>query len=256
MAELVYALDSGSSEKSYEFKSHWPHQLFKKVMQTKIDKEYIVIDTTNWARNTIFNWFKSFNNPTYSFGVKIDVDNIIFFSKKTNTSFFINFLYIVTRVCNEIEPLRLRFVDNKVLLFNRIDPTFTVKTTDGFFNNAGFVYTSNYQSFYKLAKEEIEKHNGLTENPKNYNSDDYGVFYSSCITSIDLENFREPLNSDDKNSINVPRIFWDKYRLEDEKNVLLLNFTVSHILIDGEDLSKAFNLIRKYCLDFESIISN
>ena len=63
-----------------------------------------------------------------------------------------------------------------------------------------------------------------------------------------------PIKNGDEVSSSVPRIFWDKYIEEDEKYYLNLNFTVSHALVDGEDLSKAFNLVREYCKDFKKII--
>ena len=216
---------------------------------------YKEIDTNNWVRKTTFNWFKGFSNPTYCFNMKIDVTDVIKYSKETGTSFFVNFLYVICRVNNEIESLRLRYVDEKVLLYERIDPTFTVKTTDGSFNNAGCEYKRDYQEFYKLAKEEINRRNGATDNSQNYNTWDYDVFYSSCVTSIELESMRQPLDINNKNSLNVPRIFWDKYRLVNDRYVMLLSMNVSHILMDGEELSSAINLVKKYCADFNKTIA-
>lgn len=215
---------------------------------------YKEINTKNWVRRTTFEWFREFSNPTYCFNVKIDVDDVVRFSKTTGTSFFVNFLYVICRVNNEIEPLRLRYVDGRVLLYERIDPTFTVKTTDGSFNNAAFEYVSDYDEFYKAAKEEINRRNGVTNNSVTYNGSDYSVFYSSCLTTIDLEGISQPLNINDKNSLNVPRIFWDKYRLDNGRYILMLSMNVSHILIDGEELSTALNLIRKYCANFKETI--
>ena len=213
------------------------------------------IDTSKWVRRTTYEWFKEFSNPTYCFNVKIDVSDVVNYSKQTGTSFFVNFLYIISRVNNEIESLRLRYIDDRVLLFNRIDATFTVKTTDGSFNNAGVEYTSDYEEFYKRAKEEINRRNGLTDNSKCYNQWEYDVFYSSCVISIDLEAISQPLDTNNKNSLNVPSIFWDKYRLENGKYIMLLSMTVSHVLVDGEQLSSALNLVRKYCSNFREIIN-
>ena len=212
------------------------------------------IDTSKWVRRTTYEWFKEFSNPTYCFNVKIDVSDVVNYSKQTGTSFFVNFLYIVSRVNNEIESLRLRYIDDRVLLFNRIDATFTVKTTDGSFNNAGIEYTNDYDEFYKRTKEEINRRNGLTDNSQSYNIWGYDVFYSSCVISIDLESLSQPLDTNNKNSLNVPRIFWDKYRLENGKYIMLLSMNVSHILMDGEELSSAFNLVRKYASSFKEII--
>lgn len=215
---------------------------------------YKEIDTSKWVRKTTFEWFKKFSNPTYCFNVKIDVTDIVNYSKQTGSSFFINFLYLICRVNNEVESLRLRYVDDRVLLYDKINATFTVKTTDGSFNNAGVEYVKDYNEFYKLTKEEINRRNGLTDNSHNYNVWDYDVFYSSCVISIELESISQPLDTNNKNSLNVPRIFWDKYRLENGKYVMLLSMNVSHILVDGEELSKALNLVKKYSANFKELI--
>lgn len=215
---------------------------------------YKKIDTSKWVRKTTFEWFKKFSNPTYCFNVKIDVTDIVNYSKQTGSSFFINFLYLICRVNNEVESLRLRYVDDRVLLYDKINATFTVKTTDGSFNNAGVEYVKDYNEFYKLTKKEINRRNGLTDNSQNYNVWDYDVFYSSCVISIELESISQPLDTNNKNSLNVPRIFWDKYRLENGKYVMLLSMNVSHILVDGEELSKALNLVKKYSANFKELI--
>ena len=215
---------------------------------------YKEIDTSKWVRKTTFEWFKKFSNPTYCFNVKIDVTDIVNYSKQTGSSFFVNFLYLICRVNNEVESLRLRYVDDRVLLYDKINATFTVKTTDGSFNNAGVEYVKDYNEFYKLTKEEINKRNGLTDNSQNYNVWDYDVFYSSCVISIELESISQPLDTNNKNSLNVPRIFWDKYRLENGKYIMLLSMNVSHVLVDGEELSEALNLVKKYSANFKEII--
>ena len=212
------------------------------------------IDVEKWNRRTNFRWFSSFSNPTFSFNVKVDVTDVVNYSKETKTSFFANFLYLISKVNNEHQPLRLRYIDGDVIEYDVINPTFTVKTIDGVFNNAEFEYIGSYKEFYKRCREEVGKNNKETLNPEEYNIPRYDRFYSSCLTTIELESMSQPLNYNDKNSLNVPRIFWDKYRLENNRYVMLVNFTVSHILMDGEDLAKALNLLKSYALDFKKTI--
>ena len=219
-----------------------------------MNNKYKIIDVYNWIRRTTFKYFSTFDNPTYSFNVKIDITNVLSFSKETKTSFFINFLFLISKVNNELKSLRLRYVDGEVRLYEKINPTFTVKTEDGSFNNCFVEYTSVYEEFYKRCVKEIEDNNKETKNPEEYNSTSYDRFYSSCLTTIDIISMTQPLNTRDKNSINVPRIFWDKYIKIGDTYYLTLNITVSHILVDGEQLSEAFNKVREYASNFKSII--
>lgn len=166
--------------------------------------------------------------------MKVDVGDVVDYSEKTHTSFFANFLYLVSKVNNGRLPLRLRYVDGEALEYDVIDPTFTVKTAEGSFNNATFEYTPDYPTFHKRCVEEIERNNQRVFYPDSYNEPRYDRFYSSCLTTISIEGMTQPLNYDDKNSLNVPRVFYDRYREENGRLVMLVSFTVSHILMDGE----------------------
>ena len=53
------------------------------------------IDLDNLPRRKTYDWFNSFNNPTYGLTVKLDVTSLVEHTKKHNESFFINMLYIV-----------------------------------------------------------------------------------------------------------------------------------------------------------------
>ena len=86
---------------------------------------YKIIDIDTWNRKSQYLWFNSFMNPTYGIDVKMDVTNLVNYSKKTKTSFFINFLYCLTVALNEVEEFRLRYVNGEVRLYDYINPTYT-----------------------------------------------------------------------------------------------------------------------------------
>ena len=214
---------------------------------------YKVCDPKSWKRISQYNWFSSFENPTYGFNVKIDVTSVVNYSKETKTSFFANFYYTVTRAINDVEALRLRLVGEEIRLYDVINPNFTVKTLDGTFNNAGFDYSPNYNEFYKRCRETVEANNKEVI-PGIYNDEVYDLIYTSCLTTIDIVGMTHPIIYSDKQSLSVPRIFWDRYILDNGRYYLTLNITVNHAFVDGEDLSKVFNLVRKYNEDFEITI--
>ena len=64
---------------------------------------YRVIKSTELKNQGQYRWFKTFDNPCYGFNVKVDVSEVIKYSKETKTSFFINVLYLITTSLNSIE---------------------------------------------------------------------------------------------------------------------------------------------------------
>ena len=206
--------------------------------------EYEVINLNKRNRKTQFEWFNSFINPTYGMDVELDVTKLVKFSKETKTSFFINFLYILTYSLNSIEEFRLRYVNNEVRLYKEIMPTYTVKCIDGTFNNARHEYTSDYKLFYKRAHKSVEEAKVNTNHSGSYNDETYyDDFYFSCLPTLNFTSMTHPIPYNDKSSMSVTRALWGKYHLVSDKYLMTLNLTVSHALVDGFPLAEGFNKV-------------
>lgn len=216
---------------------------------------YKVLKVEDLKNQSQYRWFKTFTNPCYGLNVKMDVTKVIDYCKKTNTSFFINVLYLITTALNSIDEFKIREVKDEIRLYDSINPTFTVMTDIQVYENAGFKMVDEYSSFYKIAKETIEKVKKVTSFKETYNDstlfDDY---YMTCAPWISMESMTHPLCEGNFESLTVPRICWDKYRNENGRMVMLLNITVSHCYIDGYTLSKAFNLIQEKFNEIESLL--
>lgn len=204
------------------------------------------LDIENSLRKKTYLWFKSFKNPTYGINVTMDVTKLVEYSKKTNTSFFINMLYIVVNGLNSVSEMRMRFVDNKPVIFDDINPAITVMTTNEVFENVRFENKKDYKDFYSLAKENIDKakyETKLTEN--NYNPTNvWNEYYITCLPWLNFTGVNQPM-TEELHSQTVPRICWGKYVNNNGKYEMTLNITVSHVFVDGLHISKAFNKIQE-----------
>lgn len=206
---------------------------------------YEIIDTEKWLRKNIYNWFSSFSNPCYGIDSKIDVSQIYAYSKETNTSFFVNFLFIISKTLNGIDALKLRIVNGEVRLYDVIHPSFSVMTDLGVFENCGIKMTDNYNEFYKAAKTEIDNAKHEQRPREGYNTNnDYDDIYLTCLPWLDYTSMTHPIPQGDIQSLSVPRICFGKFN---ENKVLNFNITVSHALVDGKDVSDAFLLLQKNC---------
>lgn len=199
------------------------------------------INIENWDRNKTYNWFKTFSNSTYSCNLKMDVTELVNFTKANSGSFFINMLYIVVCGLNSIDEMRMRLVDDKPVIYEDIRPAYTVMTETGTFENVRHKNYKDYKKFYNIANEYIEKAKKQKEidnvkyNPKNCSNE----FYITCLPWVNFTQFTHPI-PDDKQSQCIPRICWGKYEKNNERYELTLNITVSHLFVDGYPLSKAF----------------
>jgi len=213
------------------------------------------IDINNWNRKTIYEWFNSFRNSTYSMNVLMDVTKLVKYTKENKQSFFINILYIILKGLNSVEEMRMRLLDNKPVIYDDINPSFTVMTKAGTFQNVRFENRKDYHEFYDVAHQLIEKakeEEAITDdsyNPTNR----FNEYYMTCTPWIDFASLTHPI-PDEKHSQVVPRVCWGKFVERNGKYSLMLNITVSHIFVDGYPLSQVFNNIQEMLNDVESIL--
>ena len=213
------------------------------------------IDTKNWNRAKTYEWFKTFSNSTYSMNVKMDVTKLVEYVKENNESFFIDLLYIVLKALNNIDEMRMRLVNDKAVIYEDINPAFTVMTELGTFENVRYKNCIEFKKFYKMSAENIERAKKQSEIKKeNYNPENcYDEYYITCVPWVNFTQFTHPI-PDDKASQCIPRVCWGKYIEKDGKYELTLNITVSHIFIDGYPLASAFNKIQELLNNVEDIL--
>ena len=136
-----------------------------------------------------------------------------------------------------------------------INPTFTVMTDSGQFDNAGFKMTSDYPSFYAEAKKVLNQTAHEATIRDSYNdADTFDDYYITCIPWLCVEGMQHPLPSDNKESSSVPRVCWDKFRAEGDRTVFTLNITVSHCFVDGKRLCQAFETIQNYFTNAQNLL--
>ena len=213
------------------------------------------IDIEKLPRKKTYEWFKSFSNSTYGITKELEVTKLVEHTKDNQESFFINMLYIVVNALNSVEELKMRFKDNKPVIYDDINPAITVMTKGEVFENVRFVNKHNYKDFYKIAKEEIDKaKNQCKLNNNSYNLlNDWDEYYITCLPWTSFTGINHPI-PDDIHSQVVPRICWGKYTKNNDKYEISLNITVSHIFVDGYHLSKVFKEIESSLSNIDNIL--
>lgn len=86
-------------------------------------KDYIEVDLKNWDRLSVFEFFHRFDDQLFSIDFDLTLpDN---FSKSVKEKLLTPFtacLYIMSKVLNDIEEFRFRLLNNKVVLYSKINP--------------------------------------------------------------------------------------------------------------------------------------
>lgn len=217
------------------------------------------IDKKNYKKLSQYLYFKTFSDPTYGFNVNVDVTNVVNYGKKQNISFFIIFIYLVSLAMNKVEEFHYRDIDDEIYYYDVIHPTFTVMSkVNGVFYNArtDLNESFSFSNFNKKCRKTLNEYSQRSDIDTTYNDGDYGVFYISCIPTLSIVSMTHPTPSNNHTSSSCPRVFWDKYRKEDDKYFVTLNITVSHVFVDGYPLSNVYLTLNEMIENIDKYLNN
>ena len=178
---------------------------------------YKVIDMDKYYRKGVFRHFSEDCKCSVSITSRIDVTELYSYSKKTNTKFYINFLYILSKVLNSREDYRMSYLydKNQLIVYDKINPVQYIFHEDT--ETCTPVYTEymeDYKEYYKACEQDIEK----AKNTREYMLDSenhpnwFDASYISWL-SYDSLNIELP----DGYLYFMPIVNWGKFRKENNR---------------------------------------
>ena len=211
----------------------------------KINMNYKVVDMEKYYRRGVYRHFTEDCKCSTSITSKIDVSKLIEYSKKTNTKFYINFLYILAKVLNSREDYRMQYLYDKqqLIVFDKINPANYIFHEDT--ETCTVVYTEyfeEYEKFYNSCVAEIGKAKKTREyglDPENHPN----YFDASYISWLSYESLNIELP--DGYLYFLPIINWGKYREENGKFLMPVSVRLNHAVADGYLNAKVFMLLEK-----------
>jgi len=210
---------------------------------------YKIINLDEYYRKDVFEHFSQVK-CSMSMTARIDVQDLYDFSKKTNTKFYINFLYLLSKVLNSREDYRLSWLyqTKQLIVYDKINPTQYIFHEDT--ETCTPVYTEyfpDYKKFYKNACKDIE----LGKKSHKYGLDmanHPNWFDASYLSWLSYDSLNVELP--DGYLYFLPIINWGRYRKEDGKLVMPVTVRLNHASADGYLLSKVFKLLENEIKDF------
>ena len=198
-----------------------------------------------YYRRGVYRHFTEDCKCSTSITSKIDVSKLIEYSKKTNTKFYINFLYILAKVLNSREDYRMQYLYDKqqLIVFDKINPANYIFHEDT--ETCTVVYTEyfeEYEKFYNSCVAEIGKAKKTREyglDPENHPN----YFDASYISWLSYESLNVELP--DGYLYFLPIINWGKYREENGKFLMPVSVRLNHAVADGYLNAKVFMLLEK-----------
>lgn len=201
---------------------------------------YKIIDETNWKRAFHCQVFRNSIEPSYCVTFELDITNFLKKVRKENLSFTLSLIYIVSRCANDIEEFRYRFLDGKIVLYDKI--------------NTAFTYLNKETELFKVVNVEmqdtLEQYNLVAarkaEDQKEYFTGPLGndVFQFSPMPWVSYTHISHT-NSGKKDNA-TPLFDWGKYFNRDGKKILPFSVQVHHSFVDGIHIGKLVDSLQNY----------
>lgn len=206
---------------------------------------YKIVDQETYYRKGVFRHFTQDCKCSTSMTAKIDVTKLVECSKKTNTKFYVNFLYILAKVLNSREDYRMAYLyqTNELIVYDRIHPLQYIFHEDT--ETCSPVYTEydeDYKKFYQNCQKDIEqakqtREYGLdAQNHPNW----FDASYISWL-SYDSLNIELP----DGYLYFLPIINWGRYFDENGRYKMPVTIRLNHTIADGYLVAKVFALLEQ-----------
>ena len=201
---------------------------------------YKIIDEKTWERAMHCMIFRNSIEPQFCVTFEANITNFKEKVKKQGLSFTMAMVYAVCKCANEIEEFRYRFLDGKIVLYDRIDTAFTYlnKSTNLFkVVNVPFVDDINEycKLAYKIANEQSEYFNGPLGND---------VFQCSPMPWVTFTHISHT-NSGKKDNA-TPLFDWGKYYEKNGRIMIPISVQAHHSFVDGIHVGQFVNGLQKY----------
>ena len=181
---------------------------------------------------------------------RLDVTELVNYSKRTETKFYINFLYLLSKVLNSRDDYKMAYLwqTEELICYDVINPIQYVFHEDT--ETCTPVYSSyneDYQVFYSDALKDIEK----AKESREYGLDSANHpnwFDASYISWISYDSLNVELP--DGFLYFLPIVNWGKYRDEHGRLMMPISVRLNHAITDGYLVANVFRLLEKEISNF------
>lgn len=206
---------------------------------------YRIIDKETYYRKGVLNHFSNDCKCSISITSRIDVTKLVEASKQTNTKFYINFLYVLSKALNSRDDYKMGYLweTDELICYDKVNPIQYVFHSDT--ETCTLVYTTyyeNYELFYQKAFSDVEQ----AKQTRAYGLDSkthpnwFDASYISWL-SYDSLNIELP----DGYLYFAPIINWGRYQDEFGKLMMPVTVRMNHAIADGYLVTNVFRLLEE-----------
>lgn len=209
-----------------------------------------VIDKEKYYRRGVYRHFTEDCKCSVSMTARIDVTELVSSSKNRGSKFYIDFLYILSKVLNSREDYRMGYIwqTDELICYDVINPTQYVFHEDS--ETCTPVYTNYYEDydrFYSSALEDVKRAQQAGEYGLNA-QDHPNWFDASYISWLSYDSLNIELP--DGYLYFLPIVNWGRYREENGRLMMPVSVRMNHAVADGFLIANVYRLLEREIKEF------
>ena len=208
------------------------------------------IDLETYYRKDVYRHFSQDCKCSISMTARVDVTKLVETSKKTNTKFYVNFLYLLCKTLNSRDDYKTvyEWQTNELYCYDTINPTQYVfhddtETCTPVYTN----YCEDYKTFYDNCTNDVERAKQTREYALDMQNHP-NWFDASFLPWVSYDSMNVELP--DGHLYFQPVVNWGKYREENGRLMMPLTIRLNHAIADGYLLAKAYSILESEIANF------
>jgi chloramphenicol O-acetyltransferase type A len=119
-----------------------------------------ILDIETWNRKLHYQHFSAMKDPFFGVTIPFDVSKAYEYSKEKKMSFFGKYLHDCMKAINDVDALKLRIQDEKVVKYSVIHASPTILRTDKTYGFSFVKFNKDINVFFKNFEMEKERIQG------------------------------------------------------------------------------------------------
>ena len=206
--------------------------------------KYVEIDERTWPRAMHCRIFRNSVEPSFCVTFEVDVTGLQSFIQAKGLSSTLAMVYAVCKCANEIEEFRYRFVDGKIVLYEKIDTAFTYLNKEtNLFKVVNVPMQDNLQEYCVSAKKTADEQEAYFTGPLGND-----VFQCSPMPWINYTHISHT-NSGKKDNA-TPLFDWGKFEEINGRLIMPVSVQAHHSFVDGIHVGAFVDKLEQYMSQF------
>ena len=210
------------------------------MRENSMSDNYKIIEEKTWERAMHCAVFRNSIEPQFCVTFEADVTNFKKRVKRQGLSFTIAMVYAVCKCANEIEEFRYRFLDGKIVLYDRIDTAFTyLNKSTNLFKVINVPFIDDINAYCKLAYTAANEQKEYFTGPLGND-----VFQCSPMPWVTFTHISHTNSGKRDNA--TPLFDWGKYYEKNGRITIPISVQAHHSFVDGIHIGQFVNRLQEY----------